>query len=307
MPRCVEAGYPFRFFSLLLASPASPMDYYGLEYNDFDTYSDRSFDLVEDHDTLNRKIARDIADRVEAGNDAGRETTMILPVGPLDYTVLADLCNEERIDLGSLRVYMMDEYMNKAGDAIPMDHPLSFRRYMHDTLVDPLDDDLGMSMEQVIFPDPGETDALSEEIMEMGGVDVCYGGFGITGHFAFNDPPEPGDTTTDLDDLRETRTRVVEITRESVTQMVMGGSHGNWDIVPSQAVSLGMKELLASDEIHLTFMRAWHAGVLRRALFGPISVGCPGSLLQEHDRVEVTLTQAAAEPPVMHVAQDTGE
>lgn len=283
------------------------MDYYGLEYDDFHEYSDLPFDLVEDYETLNRKIARDVAERIKVNNEAGQDTTAILPVGPLDYTFLADICNEERIDLRRLRVYMMDEYMNEEGEAISEDHPLSFRRFMKESLLDNLDDDLGLDMGQIIFPDPATTDEISEEILGMGGVEVCYGGFGITGHFAFNDPPEPDDTTTDLDDLRESRTRVLEITRESVTQMVMGGSHGNWDIVPRQAVTLGMKELLASDEIHLTFMRSWHAGVLRRALFGPVSVDCPGSLLQEHDQVEVTLTEIAAKPPVLNVDQDIGD
>jgi glucosamine-6-phosphate deaminase len=282
------------------------MDYHNLKFDDFTQHSDLSFDLVGDHDALNRKIARDIADRLKANNEAGRKTTAILPVGPLDYTYLADICNDEEIDLSGLRVYMMDEYMDGEGNAIPEDHPLSFRRYMKETFVDNLDDGRGLTMGQVRFPDPARTEELSEEILEMNGVEVCYGGFGITGHFAFNDPPEPGEDM-DLDALRETRTRILTITRESVTQMAMGGTHGNWAIIPEQAVSLGMKELLASDEIHLTFMRAWHAGVLRRALFGPVSVECPGSLLQEHPNVQVTLTGTAAEPPVMHVSQDTGE
>lgn len=286
---------------------AHAMDYYGLEYEDFTKHTDIPFDLVEDYEALNQKIARDTAERIKANNEAGRDTTAILPVGPLDYTFLAEICNEERIDLRRFKVYMMDEYMNEQGEAISEGHPLSFRRYMKDTLLDNLDPDLGMDMDQVVFPDPGNTEEISKEILGMGGVEVCYGGFGITGHFAFNDPPEPGDTTTDLEALRETRTRVLEIPRESVTQMVMGGSHGNWEIVPRQAVTLGMKELLASDEIHLTFMRSWHAGVLRRALFGPVRVDCPGSLLQEHENVEVTLTEIAAEPPVLNVDQDIGE
>lgn len=283
------------------------MDYYELKFENFTEHSDLSFDLVEDHAALNRKIAREIAGRIRTNNEAGRETTMILPVGPIDYTFLAEICNAERIDLRGLRVYMMDEYVGEDGTVIPEDHPLSFRRYMKESLLDGLDEDLGMDMEQISFPDAATTEELSREILEMGGVEVCYGGFGITGHFAFNDPPEPGDTAADLDTLRNSRVRVLDISRESVTQMVMGGTHGNWEIVPDRAVSLGMKELLASREIHLTFMRTWHAGVLRRALFGPVSVDCPGSLLQEHGSVEVTLTRAAAKRPVLDVTQETGE
>jgi len=68
---------------------------------------------------------------------------------------------------------------------------------------------------------------------------------GITGHFAFNDPPEPHEPLSD-DDVRTSRTRRLTIPRESATQMAMGGVNGNWDILPRRAVTLGMHELLLS-------------------------------------------------------------
>ena len=95
--------------------------------------------------------------------------------------------------------------------------------------------------------------------------------------------------------------------RESQVQMCMGGTNGNRDIIPGTAVTLGMYELLMSKKIHLTFMRSWHSGVLRRALFGPVTGRCPGSFIQEHPNVEVTMTQLAAAPPVLNVTQATGE
>ncbi len=87
----------------------------------------------------------------------------------------------------------------------------------------------------------------------------------------------------------------------------MGGVDGNWDILPRRAITLGMYELLMSKKIHLTFMRSWHAGVLRRALFGPVTGACPGSFVQEHPQVEVTVTRLAARVPSCNVAQATGE
>jgi len=64
---------------------------------------------------------------------------------------------------------------------------------------------------------------------------------------------------------------------------------------------------MGNPEICLTFMRGWHAGTMRRALFGPVSPDCPGSLVQEHPNVEVILTELAAQPPVVNIALDTGE
>ena len=77
--------------------------------------------------------------------------------------------------------------------------------------------------------------------------------------------------------------------------------------MPRRAVTLGMKEILASKEICLTFMRNWHAGTMRRALFGPVARDCPGSLVQEHPNVEVLITGLAADPPTFDLIMDTGE
>ncbi len=282
------------------------MNYYELSYEEFSRYSNIPFNRVNDLNELNTNISREIGDLIKRNNEGSRETSLILPVGPLDYTYLAEICNKERIDLGNLQVYMMDEYLDDQGKLITEDHPLSFRRHMRDFFVANLDAGLDMSMERIVFPDPDNIGRVTDAILDKGGVDACYGGFGITGHFAFNDPPEPGEEMT-VEDMRNTTTRVLTISRESSTQMAMGGTHGNWEILPRQAVTLGMKELLASRHIHLTFMRDWHAGIFRRALFGPVNVDCPGSLIQEHSNVRVTLTRLAAKPPVLDVSQETGE
>ena len=54
-------------------------------------------------------------------------------------------------------------------------------------------------------------------------------------------------------------------------------------------------------------MRNWHAGLWRRALLGPVSRGFPGSLLQEHPNLTVTMTELAAAVPLLDAYQDTGE
>lgn len=264
------------------------------------------FTLVPDKEALDRRIAGEIADTVATNNEEGNETTLILPVGPLDYEYLATVCNRERISLANVTVYMMDEYLDEDGEVVPEDHPLSFHGFVRDNLVDNLADDLGLTMDDVVFPDPTEPEATTERIAAIDGVDACYGGFGITGHFAFNDPPEPDEEMT-VEEMADTRTRTLTITRESMTQMAMGGTLGTWRIIPNRAVTLGMYELLLSDKIHLTFMRDWHAGTLRRALLGPVTQQCPGSLIQNHPNFEVTVTELAAQRPLPNVTQAVGD
>jgi len=282
------------------------MDYYGLPFEEFAEHRLWPFTRVENVDALNRRIAREAVDAIAAAGRAGRQILLITPVGPLDYAYWARLCNAENVSCEPLVTLNMDEYLDEAGDYIPEDHALSFRGFVQRTLADVLDKPLRPDPANLHFPDPHEPQRTTELVESFGGAEICFGGFGITGHFAFNDPPEPGEPVDDVE-VRNSRTRCLTILRESRTQMCMGGTNGNWKIIPERAVTLGMYELLLSRKIHLTFMRNWHAGVLRRALFGPVTGRCPGSFIQEHPHVEVTLTRPAAALPVLNVAQATGE
>lgn len=282
------------------------MNIYETEFEDFSRLRPYPFTRVADVDELNRRIAREAVNAIRAAGEAGRQVLMILPVGPLDYHYWATLCNEERVSCEPLVTITMDEYLDENDASISEDDPLSFRRFVRTTFIDRLDPALRPAPENVRFPDPDDPGASTALIESFGGADLCFGGMGITGHLAFNDPPEPGEPVID-EEVRSSRTRKLTISRESTTQMAMGGVNGNLEVLPRRAVTLGMYELLMSKKLHLTFMRSWHAGVLRRALFGPVTGSCPGSFVQEHDNVEVTVTRLAARPPILNVSQATGE
>src|SRR5436309_10476010 len=62
---------------------------------------------------------------------AGREATLILPVGPVDqFPILAQLINETRMDCREVLLINMDEYLGDDDQWVPLDHPLSFRGFM---------------------------------------------------------------------------------------------------------------------------------------------------------------------------------
>lgn len=282
------------------------MDYNEIEFEDFAWRRPFKFNLAENLDDLNGRIAREAVDAIKAAAAANRQVFLILPVGPLDYGYWAKLCNAENVSCEPLVTMNMDEYLDDGDAYIGIDHPLSFRGFMQRTFIDQLHPKLRPDPSNVLFPHPQEPEAATELVDSFGGADICFGGMGITGHLAFNDPPEPDEDLSDAE-VRESRTRNLTISRESCTQMAIGGVNGNWDILPRRAVTLGMYEMLRSKKLHLTFMRTWHSGVLRRALFGPITGKCPGSFVQEHRNVEVTITRTAARRPLYNIAQATGE
>ena len=282
------------------------MTFYELRFEDFRQHRPWRFVRVGNLHELNLRIAREAVDAIKQARADNRQTLIITPTGPLDYTYWARLCNHENVSCEPLVTMNMDEYLGPDGGYIPTAHPLSFRGYLQQSLVNNLRADLRPDPGNLLWPNPHEPAQTTELMASFGGADICFGGMGLTGHFAFNDPPGP-EEPNGAEEFCDSRTRCLTIGPVSQAQMCMGGTHGNWDIIPRRAVTLGMYELMMSKKMHLTFMRSWHAGVLRRALFGPISTDCPGSFIQQHPNVEVTLTQLAAELPVVNVTQSTGQ
>jgi glucosamine-6-phosphate deaminase len=249
-----------------------------------------------DMDDIAQRIASAMFATIEAGQARGRPATLIVPVGPVDqFPILAAIINKRRSDCREVVFINMDEYLDDDGQWIGLDHPLSFRAFMDRKFYDLLDPSLAPRKENRVFPDPRDPAAIGRLIAQRGGVDACYGGIGINGHIAFNEPPEPGETIT-VDEFAELPTRVLPLSRETKTinSVTVGGEIS---IVPHRAITVGMREILAARELRLYCNRPWQSAVVRRVLHGPLTPACPASLIRRHANAELTVASYVAEPP----------
>ncbi len=256
----------------------------------------KSVNIVPDARALQIYVARDIADRIKANNAKGKGTTMIWPVSPLDYTLVADICNKENISCKDLVIINMDNFLAENGDIISDKHSLSFTGYMNQNFYHRLRPELAMPEENRVVPHPRKLDAPLRMIEKRGGVEVAYVGIGISGHIAFNEPC----SVTELNGVEfdEQTTRIIQLTEASRTQVAMSTGGNLWD-VPKFAVTLGMKELLRCDCLHIMGIRTWQPALLRRALYGPITPLMPASYMQKHKNIKMTLIEMCAEPPAL--------
>ena len=221
----------------------------------------------------------------------------IVPVGPVgQFERFAQRCNTMRIALHRLVLINMDEYLNPDGAYIPTTDPLSFRAHMERALWSRLDPALAPPTSQRHFPDPGDPGATQRLIERCGGVDVAYGGVGITGHLAFNDPPEPGERI-DAAAFASLATRVVSLSRETRTINAVTAARGNIDRIPRTAVTVGMKEILEAKKIRLYLNRPWQCAIVRKLLHGPITAAVPASLVRQHADVRITMTSEVTQLP----------
>ena len=245
-------------------------------------------------------LARDLADAMKheivTARRAGRAATLIVPVGPVDqFPVLAQAINDERIDCRDVMLINMDEYLTDDDRFVPLDHPLSFRGYMDRAFYELIDPALAPRPEHRVFPDPRDCTAVPRLIAARGGVDACFGGIGINGHIAFNEPPEPG-VTMSVEAFADLPTRVLPLSRETrtVNSVTVGGEIG---LIPQRAVTVGMKEILAARRLRFYCNRPWQSAVVRRVLHGPITAACPASLLRRHADAMISVADYVAAPP----------
>jgi glucosamine-6-phosphate deaminase len=233
---------------------------------------------------------------IRQGEKTGRGATIIVPVGPVDhFPILAQMLNEQKVSCRNAVFINMDEYLTDDDQWIPIEHPLSFRGYMERAFYRLLDVSLAPPVESRVFPDPREPGAIQKLIASRGGVDACFGGIGINGHIAFNEPPKLGQEMS-VETFAALPTRVLDLSRETrtINSVTVGGAIG---VIPKRAITVGMKEILASRRLRFYCNRQWQSGVVRRALHGPLTSAFPASLFRTHPDASVTVADYVATPP----------
>lgn len=252
--------------------------------------------IVKDKESVAEIFARTIADRIIKNNKKGENSTFIMPVGPTgQYRKLAAIINEEKkIDVSKLYFFNMDEYVGKDGRNLPLNHPFSFAHFVKEEFLDIIDKKNGLKKGNFYRPDAQNLSAISKAIEKVGGIDICFAGIGLNGHIAFNEPPEPYENWTD-EEFAEAPVRVVKLASTTKSTNAIFGTCGNLKMVPDYAVTIGMKEILASRQIQIFLDWHWQSGIVRDAIYGPITRFCPASYIQTHKDVVITMAEYVAQ------------
>jgi len=249
--------------------------------------------VCEDLDSLHEAFAHDIAEEITSNNAQGRTTTVILPVGPVgQYPILADIVAAEGISLANCRFFFMDENADDERKAVPAEHPLSFKAEAKRQFLGRLDDACGLDPARVVFPDEENVDGLAGMIDDAGGIDTCYGGIGLHGHIAFNEP-EPG--------VADSGPRLVRLNDFTVTiNCIRARVGGNLECWPREAYTLGMRQCLGARRLRLFCRNGialdWANTILRLALFGEPGDDYPVTHIRGREYLITTDRETLASP-----------
>ena len=230
-------------------------------------------------------MALAMLEEIIAHNEKGEKTVMIVPVGPTNqYPMLADMVNRLNVSLKNVHFFNMDEYMVSPTETVTHEDPLSFWGRMKREFYDRVRPDLVMPESQRHFPEPGKEAEYDKMIADLGGVDMCFGGLGINGHVAFNEPPEADDPKT-ADEFADLGTRVLPISRETKTINAYGYQRGDLQGMPQWCITVGMKQIVTAKKIYIALNRVWQNGPLKHALLDEQTAHVPASLLRRCENV----------------------
>ncbi len=258
-------------------------------------------DVCETEHDLYWKMAIEVVECIAENNRKGEPTLMVVPYGPIGpYSRLVYLVNKYRISLKNCCFINMDEYLKNDHEYIDESDPLSFRGGMNRIFYSKIDDELNVLPENRIFPEPGNEGLVLELIEKYGKLDMAWGGIGINGHFAFNEPPEPGEPV-DNEEFVNRPTRVLKISRETKTINCFMNCSGDLDGIPEYCITVGMKEMFMAKKVRMCMPRDWNAGALRKVLHGDITAKVPCSLFQNHPDAKLYAAGVALQSPVPEI------
>ncbi|MGE4313800.1 MAG: 6-phosphogluconolactonase [Pseudobdellovibrionaceae bacterium] len=182
-------------------------------------------------------------------------------------------------DFSSTHFTQLDEYCG-----LTHDDPRSFAGWLSRELLNPLNipADHRLMMDGTANP-AQEAVRIEDTIRAHGGrLDMAILGLGENGHLAFNEPGTAFDSRTH-------RVRLTEETRESNALY-----WGDIDLVPQEALTLGLGTIMDAHEIVLLVSGDSKAEALRETVTRTPSPDFPASCLQLHKNVTVIADEPAS-------------
>jgi glucosamine-6-phosphate deaminase len=266
------------------------------------------FRTCRDSEEMGALMARELVDEIQAHNRRGEITRAIIPCGPSCwYSPFTDLVNREQVSLKDLVVFHMDECLDWQNRELPRDHPYSFRGYMEKHFYAPVVANLAVPQQNRHWLNAHNVEEVREQV-QAAPIDITYGGWGQDGHIAYNQTRRHPYNTISLDELRSSSVRIQENNLDTIMALAQRTFGAAYQFVPPMSVTLGIRECLSAKKVRLfSDTGAWKQTALRVALFGPLTVEYPLTLLQEHPDALITATLETATHPIsLHPEWDLG-
>jgi glucosamine-6-phosphate deaminase len=234
--------------------------------------------IMKSSEEFNREAAAGIADVIRSNPTAVLGlATGSTPIGV--YRQLIEMNKRNQVDFSQVTTFNLDEYY-----PIRPEHPQSYFSYMKNYLFDHVNIDPNHT--HIPRGDVTDVKAHCQEyersIQQAGGIDLQLLGIGRNGHIGFNEPGTRFEQTS----------HVVKLADQTIKDNARFFEEN--DLMPKQAITMGIKTIMQSKRILLLANGLKKAQALKNALYGPVTPQVPASVLQLHPNVTIITDREAA-------------
>jgi glucosamine-6-phosphate deaminase len=238
----------------------------------YSSYEKIPVKIFSDYKEVSRAVAGEIASLIKVKNEKDEMAVLGLATGSTPISVYAELVRmhkEEGLSFKNVITFNLDEYFPMEPTALQ-----SYVLFMHAHLFDHID----IKPENIHIPDGTiSRDQVSEfcsnydlEIEKAGGLDIQILGIGRTGHIGFNEPGSEINAPTRL------------ISLDYVTIADAASDFYGEEFVPTRAITMGIATILKAKRVILMALGEGKAGIIHKAIEGPVTSDVPASFLQKH-------------------------
>lgn len=237
-----------------------------------------NINITRTPEELGKKSAKKIARHLNKAINAHGEANLLLSTGASQFQVIENLVKAD-VDWTKVSMFHLDEYVN-----LPETHIASFRKYLKERFVSqvPLKKAYFVNGEGDIESNIKElSDILKKTIIHVGVI-----GIGENAHVAFNDPPADFETNESF--------KVVELDDKCKMQQVGEGWFKSINEVPTQAITMCIKQILSSQIIISCVPHNVKAQAVKNTLSQSVNPNIPATILKTHPNWHLYLDAESA-------------
>ena len=225
-----------------------------------------------------------IADVIKSKQELGEFAVLGLATGntpKLVYQELVQMHKNQGLSFKNVISFNLDEY-----HGITPAHRLSYHRFMRKYLFDHVD----ILPENIHLPFgtwelnkiEAHCAAYEAKIQHYDGIDIQLLGIGRNGHIAFNEPGSSFDSVTRLINLHD------------LTRNDAANEFGGLELVPKQAVTMGIQTIMNAKRILLLALGERKAEIIRKTFKSEMTSEIPATFLKARPDIEYIFDKEAA-------------
>lgn len=218
--------------------------------------------------------------KIESAINDNHEANIILATGASQFFTLKTLVSYDIVDWSKVTVFHLDEYIG-----IDENHKASFRLYLKERFLEKVGKVKDFHFINGNAENPADECERLNRLIEPLEIHVALVGIGENGHLAFNDPPADFDI--------EDPYIVADLDEKCRLQQVGEGWFSDLEEVPTQAISMSVKQIMKSNSIICSVPDKRKAQTVKDCVEGDVNNMHPASILQKHDNCTLYLDKGS--------------